>query len=196
MESRIQWDIHIAHTHSPCSIILLQENPLAQTTARQKDKNLLFFTYCSLCSPHSINDVNNGTDYIECWAHARFVSINISLSAKLKVLSLQYRSVKELSKVLNPSMRILSAWQWIWFNTENLQESNRKWRPIIALLEVQIVYLKHNISVFVGMFQRIIPVSSRTAESGEDELPWRAKLFRKTTPGQNQNKMLRIHGTY
>lgn len=39
-------------------------------------------------------------------------------------------------------------------------------------------------------------VSSFTAESEKSELPRRAKLFRKTTPGQNQNKMVRIHGTY
>lgn len=46
------------------------------------------------------------------------------------------------------------------------------------------------------MFERILPVYSRKADSEKAELPRRAKLFRKTTPGQNQNKMVRIHGTY
>lgn len=132
MESTIQWDIHIAHTHNPYSIIVRKENPLAQTTAREKHKNLLFFTYC----PHNINDVNNGTDYIDGWAHAQFVSIYISLFAKLEVLSDKlflesYTSIQKCEGTIQgaePSLRILLAWQWIWFNTVN--------RYIIAMLEV------------------------------------------------------------
>lgn len=39
-------------------------------------------------------------------------------------------------------------------------------------------------------------IRSHRADSEKAKLPQRAKLFRKITPGQNQNKMLRIQGAY
>lgn len=53
------------------------------------------YTHCApLARPHIINDVNNGADYIDLWAHAQFVSIYFA-------------------PVFAPSRRWFSVWQII-----------------------------------------------------------------------------------